>query len=183
MSTAIAAIVKLTSNAANEAQALVKNDKNNFNAPSNRKSDASLLADSPFSNVVINKCIFIEGLGGISRPASTSVMNIASHLAGRAQVLHKHRLGHYSNLDELGQSNFKVYSSIDEAINARIHTVTKHPGNQSISEEGARAIVERGVTQCKNNINFLHQYFARSPILCVETKKLTIFFQRRQRWL
>jgi pimeloyl-ACP methyl ester carboxylesterase len=94
---------------------------------------------------VLEKLVFIEGLGPISRPTSRSCATLARHVQVASTLLSKRR-----------KRGSRVYESIQEAVDARIRTVERHPGNQSISAEAAKMIVNRGVLAQGGGFVFTH---------------------------
>ena len=61
----------------------------------------------------------------------------------RSAILEEHK--HLATIYPDGDSSYtKIYPNFEAAVAARIRTVTKYPGNQTLSREAAVAIVSRG---------------------------------------
>lgn len=82
----------------------------------------------------VTALVLVENIGLSHRPASE-----APDFFAKAIVAKRNMQRHEGS----------VYSSIEEAVEQRMRTVSAHPGQQYISKEGAERLVRRAVVQVK----------------------------------
>jgi pimeloyl-ACP methyl ester carboxylesterase len=78
----------------------------------------------------VDSLILIEGLGPMSSPASSTVRNVRKAIDSERKFATK-------------TTSTKLYSSLDDAISARLNTLVSFPGKQTLSHEAARILVSR----------------------------------------
>jgi hypothetical protein len=86
--------------------------------------------------VHLQSVVLIEGLGAFSRPGAQACATLARHIGARRSMLRKA----VSN----GGAGPRNYPDLDAAVAARLRTVAASPGEQSLTEGAARAMVARG---------------------------------------
>jgi pimeloyl-ACP methyl ester carboxylesterase len=101
--------------------------------PGNRRQRPQAVA--AVSLPALDGVVLVEGLGVVSRPDAAAPSNVLDHLRSRARLERRKLAGAP-----------RVYEGAEAAVAARVRTVASHPGEQWLSEEGARALVARGST-------------------------------------
>ena len=110
----------------------------------------------------INSLVLIEGVGPLPRNARDCAQHIRKACDKRMKV---NRVL-YSNESENPNKQARLYANINQAIEARVKTPTFLPGKQSISREGATALVQRAITTFDNGqVQFRHDYRLQWPSL------------------
>jgi len=79
--------------------------------------------------------VLLEGLGPLSGGEGLAAAHLARGLQARALFTKKYKY----------KKERKVYESFDEAVNARLATIDKLPGEQFLSREAAEIMVQRAV--------------------------------------
>lgn len=94
----------------------------------------------------VQQLILLEGAGFLPRDAKDTALHVRKHVTRRR--------AHHE-----GSKAPKVYTTLDAAVKARMHTASRSPGDQSISYEAAKEIVQRMIGPPKNGgegFQFLH---------------------------
>jgi len=81
----------------------------------------------------VTRLVVVEGAGPVTKPARHTSKSIRSHVEGRLKFLTSPPHGP------------RVYPSLDAAVDTRLETVAKFPGNQTLSREAAKEMVSRAV--------------------------------------
>lgn len=111
---------------------------------------------------LVSDLVMIEGLGPLGRPTS----EIGKHIR---QNVDKRVLGN----PVLSSGRERMYKNVDGAVEARMKSATLAPGNQYISSESARLIVERATKEGEGGVYFRHdkrlqwpsaQYFTEGQV-------------------
>ncbi len=80
---------------------------------------------------MVSKMVLIEGFGPLTRPPESAPQDLRKAIDAEMALLSKESVG------------IKEYATFEDAIRARIKTVSKFPGKQTLSFDAARALVSR----------------------------------------
>jgi len=89
---------------------------------------------------LVEKCVLIEGIGPLSYNAEQAAGHLRKNLRSRELFTRRYK-----------DRKKKAYGSIEAAVEARIKTVESLPGNQFLSREAARIMVQRAVQPAEDN--------------------------------
>ncbi|KAG7348370.1 alpha/beta fold family hydrolase [Nitzschia inconspicua] len=102
----------------------------------------------------LGKLIMLDSLGPQTKPADEISKSVRAHIKARIR----------------GKPPSSVYPDLDTAIETRCLTATVFPGNQYISRETAKALVERAsIIREDGQLEFLHDQRLKWPSLLVLT--------------
>jgi len=95
---------------------------------------------------LVTRIVCVETLGIISKPADSAPTTLREAIRQRAtlvEVMRKSEERAEGKKGEIGVGN-KVYASVEEAIQARLNTVGKLPGAQTLEASSAAILIGRG---------------------------------------
>merc|ERR1719469_1452396 len=118
----------------------------------------------------VDSLILIEGVGPLPRDARDCAQHIRKACDKRMKVNRVLYSNGEDSSDEeksqLQEKKARRYTSIAQAVEARVKTPTFLPGNQYISREAATALVDRAtVTNPDGTVQFKHDYRLQWPSL------------------
>lgn len=106
----------------------------------------------------VNCLILLEGTGG---PLSRNGRDCSKHIRKACDKRMSANRLIYSDHDGDIMKTKRIYSSINQAIEARIKTASFSPGQQFISPEAAKALVERALVPCPSGSGFQFRHDLR----------------------
>lgn len=108
----------------------------------------------------IRSLVLLDGAGPLSRPAGDVAKHVRKHVLRRQTVSTK---------------SPRVYSSIEQAIESRCQTARNFPGNQWLSTEAARDMVERATIAVETGgVRFVHDPRMQWPSIQYFTDEQTV---------
>ena len=111
----------------------------------------------------VKRFIMLEGYGPMSQKADQS-----NKVLRRAiEVKYKH--AGVNKEKNTSSKNPRVYAMKEDAIRTRVKTATISPGNQYISEYGAKQLVERATVETTGGYKFRHDSRLHNPSFMVNT--------------
>jgi len=127
----------------------------------------------------IQSLVLLEGIGPLSRDVKGSAKYVR-------QSIQKRLISNKTlyNEDTNSPRGSRLYSDISKAVEARIQTAQRSPGNQYISKETAQLLVERAVTPVKTkdcgttSVTFRHDPRLMWPSLQYNTQEqVNVFWE------
>ncbi|GAX28933.1 hypothetical protein FisN_20Lh254 [Fistulifera solaris] len=108
----------------------------------------------------IRSLVLLDGAGPLSRPARDIAKHVRQHVLRRQTVSNKPP---------------RVYPSIEQAVETRCQTARNFPGNQWLSTEAARDMVERAtIVEESGGVRFVHDPRMQWPSVQYFTDEQTI---------
>lgn len=103
----------------------------------------------------IQKLVLLEGAGPLARPVDRTSQHVRAYVTARSKEPKIPR----------------VYPSLELAVKTRCQTALSWPGNQWLSEEASRRMVERGSRPVEGGVQFTHDPRLQWPSLLFMTQE------------
>lgn len=106
----------------------------------------------------VESLVLLDGIAPIPRDAQDISKHIRRAIEARLTSNNRY-YPQFSSMEDSPSRAQKSYSNLEDAIKARIKSVQSFPGSQYISQEAARALVERGVVTVNSDekqVQFRH---------------------------
>lgn len=157
----------------------------NFNSNNNSKYELNIIGHSMgaaisilyagcYPEIITGKLVLIENFGQLSKSANEACNSLRKGIDAELKLLENFKDSEFT-------ISPKIYNNINEAIEARLLSVSKLPGNQTMSRNSAESLVKRGTIpiNLNNNLNnnsdvpvkFCHDVSLYSPSLYYSTEE------------
>ena len=94
---------------------------------------------------LIDKLVLLDGSGFLARKAEDTALHVRNHVVTRRRQGEKQK------------QKPRLYPSLEMAIRARRQSTNRMPGNQTLSYEAAKELVQRGTHPCRDGqVQFQH---------------------------